>query len=455
VQRRFKWRRTLGALVAAVAISIGGGAALPAATGNAATLTVASPATAAHSDVSAAAAASTTSPVVEGTVWHNRKRIGGVPIYVFAEPAPNVMKRVKHGHNEPFALIARGRSAKNGNYAITLDKAGLAEARADSFSSEHVVNLEIAAFDASLGAQFWFPRELILGKNDAVDALTNPEIAGDAAKAKAPEVVTLNLRKTSVPSSADKGLVPPSVAKALARWSAQPENSKIPYPPPACLEHVLEPRYGGTYGNIGPIETVVGATYSNMQDVTMDFTYGDGQNSTLGAAISIDPPINFKNWGPLGLDFTAGGTVEVSSDGSVPFTTYSGYQNHEYETNFTYQMIFMPCSGFEVQPTGWVGGSKDVAVGPMPHDSNCLSYNPSSRPIIQDTGTAHTFNAGVDIKFWIEFNLSSATGYDQDAEVQYTLPNGGYLCGTTGYPQSEAPGNLIFAGKYNVCKVHC
>jgi hypothetical protein len=89
------------------------------------------------------------------------------------------------------------------------------------------------------------------------------------------------------------------------------------------------------------------------------------------------------------------------------------------------------------------------------YDSNCLSYNPSNQPIIQDTGTAHTFNAGVDIKFWIEFNLSSTTGYDQTAELQYTLPDGGYLCGTTGYPQSQAPGNLVFAGKYNVCKVHC
>jgi hypothetical protein len=45
--------------------------------------------------------------------------------------------------------------------------------------------------------------------------------------------------------------------------------------------------------------------------------------------------------------------------------------------------------------------------------------------------------------------LSSQTGYDSSAELQYTMPKRGWLCGTTGFPLGKASGNLLYAGKYH------
>jgi hypothetical protein len=373
-------------------------------------------------------------PVVTGVIRYHGKLMAGVEVVLFAEPPSKTLKKVQHGKNVPFKVIGSGKTNKDGRYAVSVTGAGLRQARAYSFSSIHVVNLEVAAYYGKLGAQHWFSRKLVLG------ALANALMPGATAQAMAPLVVDLSLQKPYIPAS---------MASELARYMSPDAPGSGPGPIGFCDQHIAEPVTDGGKGMLGPQETVVGATYSNMADVTMGFDYGIGQDSTLGIAISITPPPGFNKWGPLGLDFTIGGTTTVSSTGSVPFTSFSGYSNHEYLTNFTYQEYFEPCNGFSVVPVWFDGGSASPEVfGFAGTNQYCFHYEATTKPVTQSRATAYTYNFGVDISFWIEFDLSSQTGYDKTAELEYTFPKGGWLCGTTGAPQGPAAGNLLYAGKY-------
>jgi len=59
---------------------------------------------------------------------------------------------------------------------------------------------------------------------------------------------------------------------------------------------------------------------------------------------------------------------------------------------------------------------------------------------------------GVNITGEIGINLSAETDHDSDSTLQYTFPEGGYLCGTTGYAGSTAASNTIYAGKWQGSK---
>jgi hypothetical protein len=394
-------------------------------------------------------------PVVTGVIKYHGKLMAGVYVKLFAEPPSKILKKVKHGHNVPFKIIGGGRTSKKGRYSITVTGAGLKTARAYSFSSIHVVNLEVAAFYGKLGAVHWFARKLVLGAlGDSI--LANAVMEGDTPQATAPEIANLSLQQPYIPATLAKDFIPAALAKdfvpAAGAKDLLPRAPACCQLPPSafCFEHIAEPVVSGAPGMLGPQETVVGASYSNMADAKMGFVYGYGQNSSLGVAISISPPAGFKKWDKLGLDMSVGGTTTVSSTGSEPFTSSSGYSNREYLTGFTYQMYFEPCNGFSVQPTSFDGGTADRTVYGFPSDNRwCRYYNASPEAITKDTDNAYTFSAGVDISFWIDFDLSSQTGYDKNAELEYTFPHGGWLCGTTGYALGTAPNNLLYAGKYS------
>jgi hypothetical protein len=382
--------------------------------------------------VAAQASASKGEVVVVGRVtWHHHP-VKGAKVVLFAEPPPTILTRVKRYQTVPWKVIGQGKTNSKGRYSIVVSGAGLRQADAYSFSKKHVVNLEVAAFFKPKGAAHWFSRLYLRGHLSATRGESAVPAVGTAAMA--PTVVNLSL---AVPD------IPASVMKAAEQ--ANPDAFK-PGNPYYCLEHIYT-------RDLGAQSTVVGSTYSNMANVSMGFTYGYGQNSSLGVAISVIPPQGFKYSGALGLDMvSAGWSDSVSSNIGIPYEGHSGYDNTKYLTKFTYRLYLEPCNGLSVEPTGFAGGSSEQnGIPGFPSENKwCEHYGatPPNDPIALNDSTAYQFSAGVNISYWLGINLSSQTGYDSNAAATYELPKGGYLCGTTGYAGTNDEG-LVYAGKYN------
>jgi hypothetical protein len=393
-------------------------------------------------------AASAARPVVEGTITYKGKAVKDAVLIFYAEPPSSVLKKVKHGKDAPFKVIGSATTNKHGGYSITVTGAGLKLARAYSFGKNHVVNLQIQAIYKTLGGMFWFSRQIVLGSlGDSAVMQAFP--ASSPAKATAPQVANLKLSKPPTgkgESAAEAAAAGRASDQAWLRLSAEDSPS---LPLPNCVT-ILEPVVD-TSEQPGPQWTTVGATYSNMKDVYTSFVYGNGQESSLGVAMSIDPPQGFTKWGPLGLDFGVGGSVTTTSYSNVPFSTFKGQDNHDYQTRFTYGVFFNECRGFFVQPIAFDSGSRSPSeIGFAGSNQHCAPFEPSQKTFYQTTGVAYTYTAGVNISYWVGIDLSSTTGYDTSAELTYWLPKGGYLCGTTGDPGTAANGNLLYAGKYGV-----
>jgi hypothetical protein len=265
------------------------------------------------------------------------------------------------------------------------------------------------------------------------------------AGADAPQVVNLTL-------------VTPTVPQDLARFMRP--GGIPPTNPYYCDQQIAEgPDYvpvNSTTGEevpIPPSEVTVGATYSNMPDVNMGFTYEAGQDSSLGVGISIGPPAgsNPDDYPGFGIFFaSAGWQMSFGSFSTIPFTGTSGDANTLYRTGFVYYLYLEPCTGFTAQPTVFAGGSKEVSTTP-PAENNafCRDYGPTpaSNPIDLNDENAQAFSAGVSINALIGVNLSAQTGYDHSAAATYGFPKGGYLCGTNEFAVDANPG-IVYAGLY-------
>jgi hypothetical protein len=155
----------------------------------------------------------------------------------------------------------------------------------------------------------------------------------------------------------------------------------------------------------------------------MNFTYGNGQNSSLGVAVSSSG--SYGSW-------SGSGTYSISSTSSESFPAFSGATSHRYRTEFVYEKYLVECDGFQTQPKSFAGGATTTGTSP-PSAGYCVVQAAGST-FRKSSSSAYTFSGGVGITSAIGINLSAHTGYNASAELTYHFTQRRDLCGTSGYP---------------------
>jgi hypothetical protein len=414
---------------------------------------VAATASAAPAKTAAPAKKTPPAPVVTGIVKHKGKPVYHAKVVLFAEPRPSTYRKIKKFHDVPMKVIGSAYTNRKGDYSVTVTGKALRQAEAYSFGKTHVVNLQVAAFYGPKtdrnSAAYWFTR-LALGSG--LKASVSPDDAtapATGAAADAPQVVNLNLVTPTLPKNMAEFMEPDGIPPTNPNYCNQQIAEGPDYVPVTSTNGAPVP--------IPPVEVTVGATYSNMADVTMGFTYQAGQDSSLGVGISVGAPAGtpVDDYPGFGMFFaTAGYQLSESSTATIPFTNTSGYSNTKYQTAFVYYLYLEPCSGFTAQPTVFAGGSQEVQVAtPSENNAFCKHYGPTppGQPFTLNDENAQTFSDGVGVNALIGINLSAQTGYDYSAAATYALPDGGTMCGTNGYAVDPNPG-IVYAGEYNHSK---
>jgi hypothetical protein len=337
------------------------------------------------------ALAATAGTVVMGQVVSGGQPIPGAKVTLYAWPRQSVVAALKAGAVVPMRAIGSGTSTSSGRYAISVSNWKAVRASADG----NVVNLEVIAVQGRRGASFTFPRLLTGAAGSWTLAVDSKAPTPD----RAPQQAALSLR--SGPSG---------------------PGSRPNFPPCGQLDKV---KY------LGKRWTIVGETASRVPGVKMDFTYGHGQNSSLGVGFSVS--------GAKGT-WTADGTKSVSENGSQGFPTATGAITTLDKTEFKYWNFLEVCVGDKALPTGWAAGSSH-GHGGAPNAAHCVSELAGSH-FTKDTTTSWTFSSGVSLADIIGINLSAQTGYDATASVTYHFPQHRFLCGKNDDP-GGAPGLLV------------
>lgn len=191
-------------------------------------------------------------------------------------------------------------------------------------------------------------------------------------------------------------------------------HPSLVYCPPFAIKH----------RELGQRMVTVGGLYSEVADGTTQETYSAGSNTTLGIGVSIS-----GDNGSFGL----GGTFTQTTSGSEPFPVLTNDSVHE-QTPYPFG-VFAACGMSQVQAEAWATGEHHVFVQPPDFPfKNCGGNLGPLGKFIRKSGTAGTFEAGVDLKKVIGIDLSAQSGYNKNVSITYKAPSGGFMCGTNGLP---------------------
>src|ERR1022692_56825 len=330
-------------------------------------------------------------PAAAGTVVTGQVRSAGHPVAgarvtLYVWPGPAVVAALKPGEQVPLQAVGSAVSVGTGQYAIAVTRWAAVRAAA----SRGVVNLEaMAVWNRGVGV-FSFPRMLVNGPALAVDSQSG-------ASSLAPQQATLGI----VSGPASKSGRPPCGSTYLIK--------------------TYRPRW-----------VIVGATYSKVPGVVMNFTYGRGQNSSLGVGLSATSETS---------GFSENGTYSISTDASEQWPSQRNVRSTQYKTEFTYGLFGVVCRGFQTSPIEWDGGATIAKTGP-PRATYCVQQLAGST-FTKNTTAAFTFTSGVNIAQIIGIDLSAQTGYDSNARLVYTFKVTRQLCGPNGPPGSHHPSRLV------------
>jgi hypothetical protein len=316
----------------------------------------------------------------QGTVVRGRligSSTGGRLVKLLVWPRAKVVAALRPGDRVPLQVAGSAITSPSGRYSIRVTSPAALESSAD----HGIVNLEVMTVTRAGFGAFSFPRRLVSTPHGAA-------LAAVAGSARA-DPQTANLR----------------LIHAAIR---QPDT---------CGDMHLLSSYG-------PQKTTVGDTYSIVKGVTMNFDYGNGQNSSLGVGIA----------GSGG--FSASGTYSISSTSEEDFPTQTGHVSTRYRTEFVYGLFAVECAPDQTQPTSFAGGATTKSAT-APAAGFCVSFQAGST-FIKDTTSAYNFTGGVDISGDIGINLSAQTGYDSSAELRYKFSITRLLCGTDADPGGAA-----------------
>jgi hypothetical protein len=265
----------------------------------------------------------------------------------------------------------------------------------------------------------------------AVSHLTSAGAHVVSGTAKAQGVVVSDAAGRSL----DLPLSPDSLhltLRASALRGSTTANTDGPVAPLACATKLVS--------DLGPILTTVGEGFSDAASVTTSFTYGVGQSSTLGVAVSTSG--STTGYSASG---TAGVSKTSSGQGTTTFTPFTGALNRAFRTNFDYRKYLTQCTSsgyYTVKPVAWYGGAGNYSIGDVSM-GYCVGYQAGSTWSLNST-TASTISSGVSLSGVIGVNLSSQTGYSSTATLVYRMGSTGHpVCGRNNYPFSGSGLDMV------------
>ena len=310
--------------------------------------------------------------------------IQGARVILYAWPADSIVSKLKDGQLVPVRTVGTAYTTASGNYAVPVTSPAALQ---DSAAADGTVNLELIASTPAGFAAFSFPRRL-------VETAQGTALIGASGNAGTAAPQTANLHLTNVAASSA--------------------------PPIQCGQLVK-------VGTFGQRRTVVGAMYSHVPGVTMNFRYGSGQSSSLGVAVSGSG--TFGTW-------SASGTHSISTNASETFPTFRNVTSHRYRTVFVYDEFRIECGGLQAQATSWAAGATTLGATP-PAATHCVTQQAGST-FVKDSTSAYTFSGGVAMSGAIGVNLSAHTGYSTTAELRFAFSQTRSLCGTNALPGGAA-----------------
>jgi hypothetical protein len=330
-----------------------------------------------------AAASAMTVLVARGTVKDSSGHaISGTTVRLYAWPSDRVLQSLKPKQFVPLKLLATAKTSSDGTYRLSVTPASLVAAAVAS----GVANLEVDSGKAS-----WdFPYT-----TSAARLIDNP--SGNQGS------VTANL--TGSPHAQPSTCGWAYIKQRKAAWA------------------------------------IVGQGYVLAKGITQQFTYSNGQNSTLGIGESQSAE---------GSGYHADGSETESSSQSQDFRKH--YNSYSwYETKFRVGQYGWYCGGigfeapYKVHSNGYYGGAKVYHPKHRPRYQECAS-EPRGQTVTTHNQRAVRWGGGFDIAA-VGFSASAQTGYDSSAQLVYKyVSHGGYECGTNHDAPAEAP-QLIARGR--------
>jgi len=320
-------------------------------------------------------------------------------VTLYALPLASVEQTLAVGDVVPRAVVGSATTDASGSYAISITNWSAVLSDADS---NNIVNLELDAFSPAAQSEwagFDFPRQVVtLSDGSLALAVADPDGNGgvDLTAQQA------NLNMTYVPRS----------------------------PRPSCGIETLVADLGGK-------NSIVGAGYSKLAaSPKISFTYGSGQESSLGVAIANSD----GTW-------SAKGTVDRSSTDTQGWTTQN--DSTFFKTEFRFGDFHEPCAPNRVRARFWMAGASHTSGS----NGEFTVTNPADNCVHEDAGAPFTkkhesqynYGGGVGIQTDIGIDLSVQTGWSTSDSLKMVAPSttAVRLCGLSG-PPANGPKKLQF-----------
>lgn len=327
------------------------------------------------------AATSAVTIAVRGTVMASGKADTNAAVFIYAWPSQAKLQALKVGQTVPRILVGKSTTDSSGKYSINLPVAKLA-----GEATSGVVNLQVGTSTVAQNLP------VVIAKDSG-----NADITG------APVV---NLQGSKKHASCNQ-----------------------PYDSWRYIKNMK--KHWGT----------VGQTYVDATDATQQFSYMEGQLSSIGTGTS--------NSGSHG-SFSADGSSSVansrhhSSGGTWP--VYGARRSVWYRTQFHFGEYQCHVYGvathyYEIRANGYDGGAHIEKPSSVPGTRDCENYV-SGFKFRSNSSTAKTWRRTWGIHAGLGFDASIVTGYDKSAAVVYKLRRSRDICGTNDYP-GGSPRQLV------------
>jgi hypothetical protein len=190
---------------------------------------------------------------------------------------------------------------------------------------------------------------------------------------------------------------------------------------------------GATYKSLNKHWGTVGQTYVATTHSTQQFSYAEGQFSTIGAGTTISGAD-----GPFSADGSSSWSNSHSHSSGGSWPKYGAQRSLFYRTQFhfgEYRCYFYGAGTrtYMQRVNGYDGGGHIEKPPSVPRTPDCEPYV-RGYDFHSNNSSAVTWRRSWGIHAGLGFEASVVTGYDSDAEIFYDLSRARNICGTNGYP---------------------
>lgn len=339
--------------------------------------------------------------------------IAGATVVLAVESSNEALAQMRVGGQYQDRFVSRTTTSRNGHWSLRLPAT---TELSGNVSRAGDVNFEVMSTGAGWSAVSYF-------NSAGAHVVTGTPKAGDVV------VSDRAGRRIALPVSADSLRV--TLRASGVHRSKTPTRAGVVVPF-ACATRLIS--------DLGPRLATVGEGFSDASSVTTSFTYGVGQSSTLGVAVSTTGSASgYSASGTAGISKTSSGS------GTSTFAPFSGAVNRSFRTNFDYRKYLTQCTSsgyYTVKPVSWYGGAGSYSIGDIAM-GYCVGYEAYSTFKLNTT-TASTITSGVSLSSVIGINLTSRTGYSSTAALTYYMGSTGHpVCGKNNYPFSGSGLDMV------------